>query len=186
LERFRAPRFKSMCPSFQVDTSRRPTASVCQPRAGAVSLAGPLHLSFVSSPQQLFCSFDGTAILNRPLGSPVQVCEDRGGVSFIGNQFLSPVGRWTCFRFPAALSIYLRQQETAYGRCWRIESYLRRGIVMKSQRPAQAKNARKPSDAVIARRYLDLQRLRDEVRKAEISFAPKGSKKPWDRNQLTN
>jgi hypothetical protein len=44
---------------------------------------------------------------------------------------------------------------------------------MKSQRSAQAHNARKLSGDVIAKLYLDLQRLRDEVRKAEISFAQK-------------
>ena len=38
---------------------------------------------------------------------------------------------------------------------------------MKRQSPTQAKNARK--DAILAKRYLELQRLRDEVRKAEIS-----------------
>ena len=42
---------------------------------------------------------------------------------------------------------------------------------MKSQGPTQAKNARKLSDAIIAKRYLELQKLRDEVRKAEISGA---------------
>ena len=46
----------------------------------------------------------------------------------------------------------------------------------------KAQNARNLSDAVIARRYLDLQRLRDEVRKAERNCALKGSKKA--RNQL--
>ena len=40
---------------------------------------------------------------------------------------------------------------------------------MKRQSPTQAKNAHKPSDAILAERYLELQRLRDEVRKAEIS-----------------
>ena len=40
---------------------------------------------------------------------------------------------------------------------------------MKRQSPTQAKNARK--DAILAKRYLELQRLRDEVRKAEISRA---------------
>jgi hypothetical protein len=40
---------------------------------------------------------------------------------------------------------------------------------MKSQRPMQAKDAPKPSDAILAKRYLEFQRLRDEVRKAEIS-----------------
>jgi hypothetical protein len=39
---------------------------------------------------------------------------------------------------------------------------------MKSQRPAQAKNARKLSEGIIAKRYLDLQRLRDEVRREEL------------------
>jgi hypothetical protein len=46
-----------------------------------------------------------------------------------------------------------------------------RRVVMKSQRPTQAKDARRLSDAIIAKRYLELQRLRDEVRKAEISCA---------------
>ena len=40
---------------------------------------------------------------------------------------------------------------------------------MKRQSPTQARNARMPSDAILARRYLELQRLRDEIRKAEIS-----------------
>jgi hypothetical protein len=41
---------------------------------------------------------------------------------------------------------------------------------MKSQRHAQAaRTPRKLSDAIIAKRYLDLQRLRAEVRKAEQS-----------------
>jgi hypothetical protein len=40
---------------------------------------------------------------------------------------------------------------------------------MKTDRPTQGKNARKPSNVIIAKRYLDLQRLRDEVRKVEIS-----------------
>jgi hypothetical protein len=42
---------------------------------------------------------------------------------------------------------------------------------MKNQRPTQAKDARRLSNAIIAKRYLELQRLRDEVRKAEISCA---------------
>jgi hypothetical protein len=44
-------------------------------------------------------------------------------------------------------------------------------IVMKRQSPTQAIDAPKPSDAILAQRYLELQRLRDEVRKAEISRA---------------
>lgn len=42
---------------------------------------------------------------------------------------------------------------------------------MTSQRPAQVKNTQELSDLTIAKRYFDLQRLRDEVRKAEISSA---------------
>ena len=38
---------------------------------------------------------------------------------------------------------------------------------MKTRKPTQARSARKRSDAVIAKRYLDLNKLRDEVRKAE-------------------
>ena len=41
---------------------------------------------------------------------------------------------------------------------------------MKGQRSIQARIARRLSDAIIARRYLDLQRLRDEVRKAETKL----------------
>jgi hypothetical protein len=40
---------------------------------------------------------------------------------------------------------------------------------MKRQSPTQAKNTPMLSDAIIAKRYLELQRLRDEVRKAETS-----------------
>jgi hypothetical protein len=39
---------------------------------------------------------------------------------------------------------------------------------MKRQSPTQAKNEVKLSDAILAKRYLELQKLRDEVRKAEI------------------
>src|SRR5882724_10171536 len=46
-----------------------------------------------------------------------------------------------------------------------------RRIVMKRQSLTQAKDAPKPSDAILAKRYLELQRLRDEVSKAEISRA---------------
>ena len=47
---------------------------------------------------------------------------------------------------------------------------------MKTQKAA-VKNARELSDAIIARRYLDLQKLRELVRQAEISCAP-ALKKP--------
>jgi hypothetical protein len=57
-------------------------------------------------------------------------------------------------------------------------------IAMKNQKLTQAKDARKLSGAFIARRYLDMQRLRDEVRKAETSCAPQVSKKSRDRKQL--
>ena len=39
---------------------------------------------------------------------------------------------------------------------------------MKRQSPMQAKNELKLSDAILAKRYLELQKLRDEVREAEI------------------
>jgi hypothetical protein len=42
---------------------------------------------------------------------------------------------------------------------------------MNGQAPSQVKNARRLSDAIIAKRYFELQRLRDEVRKAETSHA---------------
>jgi hypothetical protein len=40
---------------------------------------------------------------------------------------------------------------------------------MKSQRSTRAKNPQRLSDAIIAKRYLELQRLRHEVREAEIN-----------------
>jgi hypothetical protein len=43
--------------------------------------------------------------------------------------------------------------------------------VMKRQGSTPAKTAGKLSDAILATRYLDLQRLRDKVRKAEARFA---------------
>jgi hypothetical protein len=49
---------------------------------------------------------------------------------------------------------------------------INQGIAMKSQRSTPAKIARKHS-AILASRYLDLQRLRDEVRKAETRGAPR-------------
>jgi hypothetical protein len=44
-------------------------------------------------------------------------------------------------------------------------------------RPPSANQTRKPSDAELASRYLDLQRLRDEVRKAEARCPPRSSKR---------
>lgn len=44
-------------------------------------------LVIVSLPQHLLCSFEGTAFLIGVHYSPVQVCNDRGGVSFISNTF---------------------------------------------------------------------------------------------------
>jgi hypothetical protein len=40
---------------------------------------------------------------------------------------------------------------------------------MKTRKPNQVKSSRKPLGAIIANRYLDLQKLGDEVRKAESS-----------------
>ena len=48
----------------------------------------------------------------------------------------------------------------------------------------KAQNSRRLSDAIIARRYRDLQRLRGQVRRAERNCALKGSKKP--RTQLSD
>ncbi len=56
---------------------------------------------------------------------------------------------------------------------------------MKSQRPTQAKNARRLSDAIIAKRYLELQRLRDEVRKTEPSRAMDAPYSSKDRATTT-
>jgi hypothetical protein len=48
---------------------------------------------------------------------------------------------------------------------------------MKRQALRPAKAAGKLSDAILVTRYLDLQRLRKEVRKAEARFAPTRLKK---------
>jgi len=53
-----------------------------------------------------------------------------------------------------------------------------RRIVVKNQAPTRAKKAWRLPDAVIARRYLDLQRLRDKVKKAEARSAQQSAKKP--------
>jgi hypothetical protein len=52
---------------------------------------------------------------------------------------------------------------------------------MTTQKPAEGKNARKLSDAVIEKRYLDLQKLRDAVRIAEMNCAGQNLKKPKPR-----
>ena len=44
---------------------------------------------------------------------------------------------------------------------------------MAGQRPIRAKNLRRISNAVMAKRYRELQRLREEIRKAEIGCARK-------------
>jgi hypothetical protein len=48
---------------------------------------------------------------------------------------------------------------------------------MKRQGSTPAKTAGKLSDAILATRYLDLQRLRDEVRRAEAICTPRRAKK---------
>jgi hypothetical protein len=55
---------------------------------------------------------------------------------------------------------------------------------MKSQKSTPPKFARKVTDAILANRYLDLQRLRCEVQKAERSCAPQRLKKPRNRKPL--
>ena len=52
---------------------------------------------------------------------------------------------------------------------------------MKTPRPAEGKNARKLSDAVIEKRYLDLQKLRHAVTIAEMNCAGQNLKKPEPR-----
>ena len=52
---------------------------------------------------------------------------------------------------------------------------------MKTHKIGQAKNTRKLSDAVIEKRYLDLQKLRDAVKTAEMSCAGQTLKKPEHR-----
>jgi hypothetical protein len=48
---------------------------------------------------------------------------------------------------------------------------------MKNQKIEQPKRARNLSDRIIERRYLDLQKLRDVVRKAEMNCVAEISKK---------
>jgi hypothetical protein len=52
---------------------------------------------------------------------------------------------------------------------------------MKTQKPAEGKHARKLSDAVIEKRYLYLQKLRNAVRIAEMNRAPQNLKQPEPR-----
>jgi len=133
----------------------------------------------VSWQQQRFCSFDGTAFLIRALGSPVQTCEDQGGgYPFIRQSILSPAGRGTYFLRPFQLAC--ASMETAQCGLSGAERDNQGGIVVKSQRPTQAKNALELSRAIIARHYLDLQRLRDEVRKAENK--PRSARAETDKN----
>jgi hypothetical protein len=60
-------------------------------------------------------------------------------------------------------------------------------LMMKTRKPAQAERGRKISDAIIAKSYLDLQILRDEVRKAEtsrgLSLKPSQENPPPRRRQ---
>ena len=91
----------------------------------------------------------------------------RAGYRFIRQSILSPAGRGTYFLRPFQLAC--ASMETAQCGLSGAERDNQGGIVVKSQRPTQAKNALELSRAIIARHYLDLQRLRDEVRKAEIS-----------------
>jgi len=51
---------------------------------------------------------------------------------------------------------------------------------MKSKKPAQTDAVRDVSDAVLAKSFLDVQRLRDEVRKAELVAAAKRRRKAVD------
>ena len=44
---------------------------------------------------------------------------------------------------------------------------------MKSRKPAQTNAVREISDAILAEHFLEVQKLRDEVRKAELDAAAK-------------
>ena len=44
---------------------------------------------------------------------------------------------------------------------------------MKSRKPSQTNAVRKISDAILAEHFLEVQKLRDEVRKAELDAAAK-------------
>jgi hypothetical protein len=48
---------------------------------------------------------------------------------------------------------------------------------MKTRKPAQTNAVRDVSDAILAQHFLEVQRLRDEVRKAELDAAAKRSGK---------
>jgi hypothetical protein len=123
--------------------------------------------------QRLFCSFDGTTFLIRAVGSPVQVYY-RGRISFI----LSLVD----VIFPAGPLQFVLAPRPPEGCVANLELLNGGEIVMKNQRPASANQTPKLSDA-LADRYLDLQRLRDEVRKAEATD-PRRTKKLRHRKQL--
>jgi hypothetical protein len=96
---------------------------------------------------------------------------------------------------PAWAILFSHQMKGRFGRSKRfltrqtraaLARQLGRGNVVKIQRSTQAKYTRKFSDAIIAKRYLDLQRLRDEVRKAELNSLPQSTKKPREPNLLAN
>jgi hypothetical protein len=59
-------------------------------------------------------------------------------------------------------------------------------FIVKTQKAAGGKNAVKLSDAVIEKRYLDLQNLRDAVRTAEMNCAAQTWKKPLYRKASGN
>ena len=83
---------------------------------------------------------------------------------------------WLSGIFSTALAA--ASQERVSWRIDRSERQSSRGFVMRSQRLTRLKGLDKLSGALIARRYLDLQKLREKVREAEIRFGLKGSKKP--------
>jgi len=64
------------------------------------------------------------------------------------------------------------------------ENPISQGIVMKARRSTQSKIARSNSDASLARSYFDLQRLRDEIRRAEAGCSLRRSKERPPRKHL--
>jgi len=73
----------------RTDTSNGCSILTAKTRIGELKAKGNDRAAadFVSSLQQLFCSFDGTGFLIRAVGSPVQACQNRGWVAFQTNLF---------------------------------------------------------------------------------------------------
>jgi hypothetical protein len=127
----------------------------------------------VSLLQQVSCSFAETAFLNGYLGSLGARLRTLGPS---GQSILSRIRPRDLFAAAHFVLLACANTVTHSGGFFSLGPKSIKGIVMKSQRPTPAK-LRTLSDAILANRYLDLQRLRDEVRKAESTCTPRSSKK---------